>query len=190
VTPSANRVYVLRVNQVSTLDPTTIVLTRPFSSSKVQKSSTMYDDALSLRNFAQELRQHDFERPPQRDIQRYPLKHDRSVAPMPYLLFLANGRASVDRSMVSFILGFHIYTLRRSPSGTRMSLSVPIKSIPRPHTDLHRACAATFIHQIDRQIDRLGDYTASIEPFSLRRLSTVCVAFRDADEEAPQFVFM
>ncbi|KAF8186037.1 hypothetical protein BJ912DRAFT_1144170 [Pholiota molesta] len=107
----------------------------------------MYDDALSLRNFAQELRQHDFERPPQRDIQRYPLKHDRSVAPMPYLLFLANGRASVDRSMVSFILGFHIYTLRRSPSGTRMSLSVPIKSIPRPHTDLHRACAATFIHQ-------------------------------------------
>ncbi|KAF8171540.1 hypothetical protein BJ912DRAFT_1082296 [Pholiota molesta] len=109
----------------------------------------MYDDALSLRNFAQELRQHDFERPPQRDIQRYPLKHDRSVAPMPYLLFLANGRASVDRSMVSFILGFHIYTLRRSPSGTRMSLSVPIKSIPRPHTDLHRACAATFIHQGD-----------------------------------------
>ncbi|KAF8171535.1 hypothetical protein BJ912DRAFT_119495 [Pholiota molesta] len=33
------------------------------------------------------------------------------------------------------------------------------------------------------------DYTDAIAPFSLPRLSTFCVAFRDADEDAPGFVF-
>jgi hypothetical protein len=117
--------------RVSTLNSTTIVLIS-YSSLLVFGSPEIlyYDNAFGHRTFAQELHQQDSERCPQRDIQ--PLSpaissqgatakyDDRFVAPMPYLLFLANGCASVERPVVSFILLPH--RVRRRPSDDETDL--------------------------------------------------------------------